>query len=86
MRLLTSTMKNSLIIKKYDLRFNPISDDAAHIIFEIIEENGAIKDVELNNNVDANLRENLDTLMRKRTGRMPKGRAGGGGKKKKKKK
>ena len=79
-------MKNSLIIKKYDLRFNPISDDAANILFEIIEENGAIKDVEMNNNVDANLREILDTLMRKRTGRMPKGRVGGGMKKKKKKK
>lgn len=84
MRLLCEIMRHSMVIKKYDLRFNPISNDAANILFETIEENGAIKDVELNNNVDANLREILDTLMRRRTGRMPKGR--GGGRKKKGKK
>ena len=32
--------------------------------------------MEFNNNVNYELRENLDTLMRKRTGRMPKGRKG----------
>ena len=69
-------MENNFILRKYDLRFNPVSDDAAKILFDIIEENGAIKDVEFNNNVDANLRETLDTLMRRRTGRLPKGRGG----------
>lgn len=42
--------------------------------------------MEFNGNVDAGLRENLDTLMRKRTGRMPKGGRAKGGKGKKKKK
>lgn len=74
-----------MLIRKYDLRFNPISDDAAIILFQIIEQNSQIKDVEINNNVDNALRENLDTLMRKRTGRLPKGRRGGKGGKKKKK-
>lgn len=84
MRLLSSIMAQNLLIKKYDLRFNPISNDAATILFEIIEHNSTIKDVEMNNNVDNVLRENLDTLMRKRTGRMPKGRgAKAKGKKKK---
>lgn len=74
-----------MLIRKYDLRFNPISDDAAIIIFEIIEQNSQIKDVQLNTNVDNTLRENLDTLMRKRTGRLPKGRTRvSKGKKKKK--
>lgn len=41
--------------------------------------------MEFNNNVDNALRENLDTLMRKRTGRLPKGRTRvSKGKKKKK--
>lgn len=49
-------MKENLLIRKYDLRFNPISDDAAIILFEIIQQNQQIKDVELNNNVDNALR------------------------------
>lgn len=81
--MLCGIMSSNMILKKYDLRFNPISDDAAHILFEIIQDNGAIKDVEFNNNVDAELREILDTLMRRRTGRMPKGRGRGGKRKKK---
>jgi hypothetical protein len=38
-------MKENMLIRKYDLRFNPISDDAAIIIFEMIEQNSQIKDV-----------------------------------------
>lgn len=78
-------MKNNLILSRYDIRFNPISDDAATILFEIIEENVNIKDIVFNTNVDNELRETLDTIMRRRTGRLPKGKRGGGGKTKKKK-
>ena len=78
-------MRSSKKIMKYDIRFNPISNDAAIMLFEVIEENPNIKDVEFNNNVDYELRETLDTIMRRRTGRMPKGRRGGGKTKKKKK-
>ena len=76
MRMLLHIMQTNTLLKKYDLKFNPICDDAAFMLFETIEENPAIKDVEFNNNVNYELRENLDTLMRKRTGRMPKGRKG----------
>lgn len=49
-------MAQNLLIRKYDLRFNPISNDAASILFELIEHNSTIKDVEMNNNVDNTLR------------------------------
>jgi hypothetical protein len=69
-------MDKSLLLRKYDLRFNPISNDAALVIFEAIEQNRMIRDVELNNNVDFKLRETLDTLMRKRCAKHKKAKPG----------
>lgn len=56
MRIFLHTFHNNSRLKKYDLRFNPICDDAAFMLFEAIEENPTIKDVEFNNNVDYELR------------------------------
>jgi hypothetical protein len=54
------------LIRKYDLRFNPISQDAAYILFEIIEQNLKIIDVQLNNNVSNEILANLDVITKKR--------------------
>ena len=45
MRQLSDIMKNNLILSRYDIKFNPMSNDAATILFEIIEENPNIKDI-----------------------------------------
>lgn len=57
--------KNERIIK-YDIRFNPMSSEIARDLLKAIEMNVSIRKMEFANNVDYELRDTLDSVLRKR--------------------
>lgn len=57
--------KNDKIIK-YDIRFNPMHDEIAEQLLKAIALNPKIKKMEFPNNVRYDLRDALDTVLRKR--------------------
>lgn len=57
--------KNKRIIK-YDIRFNPIHNDVAEQLLKAVEMNPIIKKTEFANNVSYDIRDALDTILRKR--------------------
>ena len=66
--LLLSLMKKNSKILKYDIRFNLMSDLLAQKLYSAIENNPTIKNIEFPNCVMYELRDGLDTIVRKRTG------------------
>ena len=51
---------------KYDLRFNPMPDIIGERVLKAVETNPHLRNVTLPGNVNYDLREELDTIMRKR--------------------
>ena len=62
--------KNENIIK-YDIRFNPMHNEIAEQLLKSIEGNPTIRKMEFANNVHYDLRDSLDTIVRKRQKRGP---------------
>lgn len=75
---LVSLMRKSLLIIKYDIRFNPLHDGIADQMLKAVEANPKIRSLEFPTNVAYELRDELDTILRKRNkpvkgkGRSPK--------------
>jgi hypothetical protein len=59
-------MGKNLLIIKYDIRFNPMDDGLALLLLKAIGGNIRIKKMEFANNVSYQLRDELDTVLRKR--------------------
>jgi len=59
-------MTKNLLIMKYDIRFNPMHDSLAVILLKAIGSNPKIKKMEFANSVSYQLRDELDTILRKR--------------------
>jgi hypothetical protein len=63
---LEKLMSKNLLIMKYDIRFNPMDNGLAVLLLKAIGGNTRIKKMEFANNVSYQLREELDTVLRKR--------------------
>lgn len=59
-------MKKNDKILKYDIRFNPMHSLIAEQLLKVIEGNLTIRKMEFPNNVSYDLRDTLDTILRKR--------------------
>ena len=72
-------MKKNQTIKKYDIRFNPMHDDIADSLLKVIQINPVIRKIEFSSNVSYPIRDQLDTILRKRN-KLGKGKGKGKGK------
>jgi hypothetical protein len=59
-------MGKNLLIVKYDIRFNPMHDTLAVMLLKAVGGNSRIKKMEFANNVAYQLRDELDSILRKR--------------------